>query len=68
MGGSPSESLVRIGTRTGMYAPMLWKERALGVLSVDTTHPRGQFTKDDLRLLLAVAHFAALALAAQRRV
>ena len=61
--GSPTESLVRFGTQTGMYAPMLRKDQVVGVLCVDSTHPRTKFTENDLRLLLAVAGYAAAAIA-----
>lgn len=60
--GSPSESLERLGTRTGMYAPMRRQDRVVGVLCVDSTHPRTKFTTEDLRLLLAVACYAAAAI------
>lgn len=48
---------------SAMYAPLLWKGEALGVVCVDNRETCGAFNSDDLRLLQAVAHHAALAVA-----
>jgi adenylate cyclase len=50
------------GIASGMYAPLLWKGEALGVLSVNC-ETRDAFTGEDLRLMTAVAQQAAMALA-----
>ena len=49
-----------------MYAPLLWQGEALGAVCVDNPHPDSSFTDDDLRLMLSVAHYAALALVNQQ--
>lgn len=64
--GVSSESVQRLEIKTGMYAPMLWREKALGVLCVDNPRRDSLFTEDDLRLLLAVANYAAIAVANHR--
>lgn len=46
-----------------MYAPMLWKSQVLGVVCVDNQGGSRVFDSDDLRLLLAVAQHAAMAVA-----
>jgi adenylate cyclase len=63
------------GTRTsqvgdsclsGMYAPLLWMGQALGVVCVDSGSSLHCFDEEDLRLLLAVARYAGMALANHR--
>jgi adenylate cyclase len=44
-----------------MYVPLMWKGRALGAACVDNSEGGTLFTADDLRLMLAVAHYAAMA-------
>ena len=46
-----------------MYAPLLCGGRALGVLCVDNPHRDSAFSDDDLRLLVAIAHQAAVFIA-----
>jgi adenylate cyclase len=60
---SMTKSLIASSTKSAMYAPLLWKNEALGVLCVDNCEAYGVFTRDDLRLLQAVAHHAAMAMA-----
>jgi adenylate cyclase len=58
---SPSLSQVFNHIEAGMYAPLLWKQRVLGVVCVDNSEKGASFTVEDLRLMLAVAHHAAQA-------
>jgi len=48
---------------SALYAPLLWRGEALGVICIDNCETCGSFNHDDLRLLQAVAHHAALAVA-----
>jgi adenylate cyclase len=48
---------------SAMYAPLLWKDKVFGVLCVDNHETPSGFRGDDLRLLQAVAHHAAIAIA-----
>ena len=50
-------------TESAMYAPLLWKDEALGVLSVDNCETCGHFQIGDLQLLQAIAQHAAMAIA-----
>jgi adenylate cyclase len=50
---------------SAMYAPLLWQGTALGVVCVDRCEAHAAFSTDDLQLLLAVAHYAAMAVACQ---
>ena len=61
-----SKSQTDLNMQSGMYAPLLWKGEALGVVSVDNADTRSAFEVDDLKLLLAVAHYAAMAVAQQQ--
>ncbi len=56
-------SIEEYGIESAMYAPLLWKDEVLGVVCVDNCESCGAFTADDLRLLQAVAHHAAIAVA-----
>jgi len=60
-----SKSIQRIKVRTGMYVPLLWQGSPMGVLCVDNPERSAVFRKDDLQFLVAVAHYAAAAVANQ---
>ena len=60
----PSASFHGIGT--GMYAPLISRDSVLGVICADNPNRDTTFSNDDLRLLVSVAHYAALAVAHQR--
>ena len=50
-------------TMAGMYVPLLWQGEALGVICLNTPNRDAIFTAEDVQLLSAVAHCAALAIA-----
>ncbi len=56
----PSESIILSGTRSAMYAPMVWGGDPLGVVCVDNIANPNAFDEDDLRLLMAMANHAAM--------
>jgi adenylate cyclase len=60
-----SKSMQHIGVRTGMYVPLLWQGSPMGVLCVDNPERPSVFRKEDLQFLVAVAHYAAAAVANQ---
>jgi adenylate cyclase len=51
---------------TGMYVPLLWHDEALGALCTDAHRPDVVFTEDDLRLMVVVAQYAAMAVASHQ--
>jgi adenylate cyclase len=57
------DSVFTFGIQSAMFAPLVWGNQALGAICVDSREHASAFTKDDLRLLQAVAHHAALAIA-----
>lgn len=60
-----SKSMQRIGVRTGMYVPLLWQGKPMGVLCVDNAERLAVFRKEDLQFMVAVASYAAAAVANQ---
>lgn len=61
--GDIGQSVARYRIECGMYAPLVWKGCALGAVCVDNPQRGAAFTDDDLRLMQAVAHYAAIAVA-----
>ncbi len=64
--GDPGLSIQRHQIASGMYAPLVCRGETLGVICVDSPSRDSIFSEDDLRLLLAVAHFAATSVANQQ--
>lgn len=62
----PTASLRRLDIQTGIYAPLFWQERPLGVLCVDTPDIGASFSGEDLHLVASVAQYAAVAIANHR--
>ena len=60
-GLDPSQSQFLNRIKAGMYVPLIWKGRVMGVACVDNSDGGTVFTADDLRVMLAVAHYAAMA-------
>lgn len=46
---------------SGMYVPLTWKRRVLGVAYVDNDDAGSPFSSNDLRLMLAAGHYVAMA-------
>ncbi|MBI3875029.1 MAG: FHA domain-containing protein, partial [Verrucomicrobia bacterium] len=53
-------SLVKV--ETGMYAPLLLRERPIGAIYVENPVTNQAFSEDDMQLLLTAAHYAAIAI------
>lgn len=65
-GGSEMDataSMRRHAITAGMYAPLMWRGDVMGVLCVDNPHRTGAFQDEDLRFLMAVAHYSSAAIA-----
>ncbi|MBL9172443.1 MAG: FHA domain-containing protein [Verrucomicrobiales bacterium] len=65
-GEDPGASIRRLRIESGLYAPLIWQDQALGVICVDNPESAEAFSASDLKLLLVIAHFAAMAVANQR--
>lgn len=61
-----SRSLADNPVQQVVCAPLLWDGEALGVLWLGSTLPDHRYTRDDLRLVAALAQHAAMALASQQ--
>ncbi len=59
-GGDTEQMAHRHRMESGMYAPLLCHGKALGVICVDNPYRDSVFSDDDLRLLVAIAHLAAV--------
>ena len=58
-----SMSIVQNPIDVGMYAPLLWQDKALGVICGGALKAEAGFTEEDLLLLVVVAQYAAMAVA-----
>jgi len=61
-----SGSMAQSGMEIGMYAPLLWQGEALGAICAGAQSPHAVFTDDDVRLLVVVGQYAAMAVATHR--
>jgi adenylate cyclase len=59
-------SVLLHGIGTGIYAPLIWREEVVGVVCVDNPKREKIFGKEDLRLVMGVAHYGAMAVTHQR--
>jgi adenylate cyclase len=61
--GSPAVGHALRHVEAAMYVPLVWRQRVLGVACLDNGEQDASFKVDDLRVMLAVAHQAASAVA-----
>lgn len=59
-------TMVRFGLRSVMCAPMVCENTVLGLIQLDSSNPRHQFSKADMALFLGIAGHTALALSKAR--
>jgi len=62
----PTASLDAHGVNSGIYAPLLWQNETLGVFLVSSKDSEAELNREDLKLIVALAHHAAMALASIR--
>jgi adenylate cyclase len=58
-----TESIKNLKIRSGMYAALPWDGKPVGVLCVDNPEAGAAFVEEDLRFMVAVANYAAAAVA-----
>jgi adenylate cyclase len=63
---SISGSIAQSGIEIGMYAPLLWQGEALGAICAGARSPATVFTDEDVRLMVVVGQYAAMAVATHR--
>jgi adenylate cyclase len=61
-----SGSVVQSSMEAGMYAPLLWQGEALGAICTGTRNAETEFSDNDVRLLVLVGQYAAMAVATYR--
>jgi adenylate cyclase len=61
-----SGSLVQSGIEVGMYAPLVWQGEALGAICAGARNAETVFSDDDVKLLVVVGQYAAMAVATHR--
>jgi len=61
-----AESILVLGLRSVMAAPLLFRDRVVGVVYLDNRLARGLFTDDDVELLLGLANHIAIAVETAR--
>jgi adenylate cyclase len=62
----PTASLDRFGVHSAIYSPLVWQNETLGVFVVSSADSRAELTREDLKLIVALAHHAAMAVASTR--
>ncbi|MEM7343898.1 MAG: adenylate/guanylate cyclase domain-containing protein [Chloroflexota bacterium] len=58
--GELFDSVIRHGTQSAMYAPLVSKDEVLGVVFVDSFASKDAFNDDDLRLVMAMTNQTAI--------
>jgi len=61
-----SGSMAQSGMEIGMYAPLIWQGEALGAICAGAQNPQAVFDDEDVRLLVVVGQYAAMAVATHR--
>jgi adenylate cyclase len=59
-------SIVQSGMEVGMYAPMVWQGQALGAICTGARNAEALFTDEDVKLLVVVGQYAAMAVASHQ--
>lgn len=50
------------GREQAMFAPLIWEESIMGIISVESTDSKIKFIDDDLSYLTAISHYSAAAI------
>lgn len=64
--GDISSTVLQSPVMTGMYAPLLWQGEAFGVICVECSNLQNVFTDEDLRFMVFMAQYAAMAVGSHR--
>jgi adenylate cyclase len=59
-------SIAQSGMEVGMYAPLVWQGEALGAICTGARNAEAGFSDDDVKLLVVVGQYAAMAVASHR--
>jgi adenylate cyclase len=61
-----SGTILQSAIATGMYAPLLWQGEAIGIICAESYDPEANFVEEDLRLIVFMAQYAAVAVGSHR--
>jgi adenylate cyclase len=61
-----SGTILQSAIATGMYAPLLWQGEAIGIICAESCDLGVTFVEEDLRLIVFMAQYAAMAVGSQR--
>jgi len=64
--GDVMASIANLSIQSGMYVPVMWQTRPLGVICVDNPSSDNAFNEDDLRMLVAISNYAAMVTATRQ--
>lgn len=64
--GDSSGTILQSAIITGMYAPLLWQDEAFGVICAESRSLENIFSEEDLRLIVFMAQYAAMAVGSHR--
>jgi adenylate cyclase len=64
--GDLTQSILQSAITTGIYAPLLWQEEAFGVICAESSSSADIFGQEELRLIVFMAQYAAMALGSYR--
>lgn len=64
--GDLSGTIMQSAIITGMYAPLLWQDEAFGVICAESRSLEGLFDEEDLRLIVFMAQYAAMAVGSHK--
>jgi adenylate cyclase len=59
--GEVSGTILQSAINTGMYAPLLWQDEAFGIICAESRSLEDMFNEEDLRLIVCMAQYAAMA-------
>ena len=60
--GDLTQSILQSAITTGIYAPLLWQEDTFGVICAESSGSADNFGQEELRLIVFMAQYAAMAL------
>jgi adenylate cyclase len=64
--GDVGGTILETAINTAMYAPLLWQDEACGVICAESRSLKNAFDEEDLRLIVFMAHYAAMAIGSHR--
>jgi adenylate cyclase len=64
--GDLTQSILQSAITTGIYAPLLWQDEVFGVICVESSNSADTLGQEELRLIVFMAQYAAMALGSYR--